>query len=166
MSCSTVRKEFVLATRMPLETGLMLFFKVAFVNGVLFIISIGIFLWIMIDNALRAHPPPLPQKMPHHPPTPGNIPGPPPSLNHGCINVKSGGNRWAHWLPGVCLKPPVTIHGQNMTFGVFAATFFEFVLFGMAVYKAVVSSSAKIKLNGRRSLTAILLHENIIYFFT
>lgn len=101
MSCSTVRKEFVLATRMPLETGLILFFKVAFVNGVLFIISIGIFLWIMIDNALRAHPPPLPQKMPHHPPTPGNIPGPPPSLNRGCINVKSGGNRWAHWLPGV-----------------------------------------------------------------
>jgi len=47
----------------------------------------------------------------------------------------------------------------------FAATLFEFVLFGMAVYKTVVSSSAKIKLNGRRSLTAILLHENIVYFF-
>jgi hypothetical protein len=46
-----------------------------------------------------------------------------------------------------------------------AATLFEFVLFGMAVYKTVVSYAAEVKLNGRRSLSAILLHENIVYFF-
>jgi len=42
---------------------------------------------------------------------------------------------------------------------------FEFILFVMAVYKTVVSSSARMRLNGRWSLTAILLHENIVYFF-
>ena len=47
----------------------------------------------------------------------------------------------------------------------FAATLFEFVLFGMVVYKSAVSSSAKVKINGRLSLTAILLHGNIVYFF-
>ena len=47
----------------------------------------------------------------------------------------------------------------------FPATLFEFVLFGMAVYKTIVSSSAKMKVNGRRSLAAILLHGNIVYFF-
>ena len=46
-----------------------------------------------------------------------------------------------------------------------AATFFEFVLFAMAVYKTIVSYAAKVRLNGRRSLSAILLHENIVYFF-
>ena len=47
----------------------------------------------------------------------------------------------------------------------FAATLFEFILFGMVVYKSIFSSSAKIKINGRLSLTAILLHGNIVYFF-
>ncbi|KIM37267.1 hypothetical protein M413DRAFT_448572 [Hebeloma cylindrosporum] len=106
---------------------------VAFVNGFLFMISVGIFLWIMIDNGL------------HHPPLPdfnsSDMPEKPPS----CLNIKGGGNRWAHWLP---------------------ATLFEFVLFGMAVYKTVISPPPGMRINGRRSLTAVLLHQNVLYFFT
>ena len=47
---------------------------------------------------------------------------------------------------------------------VFVATLFEFVLFGMAAYKTVVSYAAKVKLNGHGPLAVILLHENIVYF--
>lgn len=99
--------------------------RVAFVNGVLFAFSIGVFIFILIDNTLQ-------QKA-----STGNAPG------GDCPTFKEGG-RWAQWLP---------------------ATLFEFILFALAVYKTIVSSSAKTKLNGRWSLTAILLHENIVYFF-
>ncbi|KIM37264.1 hypothetical protein M413DRAFT_30990 [Hebeloma cylindrosporum] len=96
-----------------------------FVNGVLFAISVGVFIFILVDNTLQDKA------------TTGNAPG-------GDCPTFKGGGRWAQWLP---------------------ATFFEFILFTLAVYKTIVSSSAKIKLNGRWSLTAILLHENIVYFF-
>jgi hypothetical protein len=110
------------------------------VNGVLFIISIGIFLFILIDNTLHV---------------PENTPG------DGCPTVKGG--RWAQWLPGA-YQPLVTWNSSNVSHFI-SATLFEFVLFALALYKTIVSSSAKIKLNGRRSLAAILLHENIMYFF-
>ncbi|KIM46943.1 hypothetical protein M413DRAFT_266236 [Hebeloma cylindrosporum] len=150
--------------------------RVATVNGVLFAISVGIFLWIVLDNGLHHHslpsggppsgapppgapppgspppgppppglPPPgfAPGPPPPGPPPNGSFSGPPPRPKDGCVMSANDG-RWAPWLP---------------------ATIFEFVLFGLAVYKTIVSSSAKNKLNGRRSLTAILLHENIVYFF-
>jgi len=119
--------------------------KVAFVNGVLFVISIGIFLFILIDNTLH-----VTEK------TPGGA----------CPTFKGGG-RWAQWLPGV-YQLLVTCNSSNnvlISSWFSSATLFEFVLFALALYKTIVSSSAKIKLNGRRSLTAILLHDNIMYFF-
>ncbi|KIM37269.1 hypothetical protein M413DRAFT_276320 [Hebeloma cylindrosporum] len=113
--------------------------KVAFVNGFLFLISVAVFLWILISNALH-HPPVPPEIIPLPSTVPGNLPPLPGDVCQRSI----GGARWAQWVP---------------------ATLFEFVLFGMAVYKTVFSSAAKTKLNGRWSLTAILLHENIVYFF-
>ncbi|KIM42609.1 hypothetical protein M413DRAFT_26638 [Hebeloma cylindrosporum] len=95
--------------------------RVAFVNGTLFVISIGFFVWVKVDNALHAI---------------GRRP------QRG--NCSNGDTRWAQWLP---------------------ATVFELVLFGMAVYKSLVSYAAKVKLNGRLPLSAILLHGNIVYFF-
>jgi len=63
-------------------------------------------------------------------------------------------------------NPYCFIHRANsLPWVVSAATLFEFVLFGMAVYKTVVSYTAKVRVNGHRSLSAILLHENIVYFF-
>lgn len=41
---------------------------------------------------------------------------------------------------------------------------FEFVLFGFAIFKAVASSSAHVKINERSTLTSVLLRENIVYF--
>jgi len=57
--------------------------------------------------------------------------------------VINGNSQWALWIP---------------------AMFFEFVLFGFAVYKSAVSTAARMKLNQRTTLTGILLHENILYF--
>ncbi|KIM37520.1 hypothetical protein M413DRAFT_30739 [Hebeloma cylindrosporum] len=141
--------------------------RVAVVNGVLFVISVGVFLWIFLYNAIhhpknvppppRRPPPPGGHPPPGHPPPPGPPPpggppvpgrppphGPPPPWKNGC-SLSMGDARWATWLP---------------------ATIFEFVLFGMAVYKTIISTSAKTMLNNRRSLTAILLQENMVYFFT
>jgi hypothetical protein len=52
--------------------------KVAFVNGILFVISIGTFLFILIDNTLDVTE---------------NTPG-------GACPTFKGGGRWAQWLPG------------------------------------------------------------------
>jgi len=102
--------------------------KVAVFNGILFIISIGLFLWVMIVNAIHRH-----------------------SLIAGLVAlpligcpVVNGGSRWALWVP---------------------ATVYEFILFGFAVYKSIISSTVRVKLNHRQSLAAVLLQENIIYFF-
>ena len=115
-------------------------------NGVLFVISIGLFTWIMVENALHAI-------------------GPRPSRGR----CASGDRRWAQWVPGAFFTTPVLftiLHRVNAwPWVISAVTLFEFGLFGMAVYKTVVSYTAKVKLNGRRSLSAILLHENIVYFF-
>jgi len=46
-----------------------------------------------------------------------------------------------------------------------SATVYEFILFGFAVHKSIVSSTARVKLNHRQSLKAVLLQENILYFF-
>ena len=117
--------------------------KVAFVNGVLFIISIAIFLYILIDNTLHIME---------------NTPS-------GACPTFKGGVRWALWLPGA-YQPFITRNYSDISlFFFFLATLFEFFLFALALYKTIVSSSAKIQLNGRRSLAAILLHENIMYFF-
>jgi len=57
--------------------------------------------------------------------------------------VINGGNRWAVWVP---------------------ATLFEFNLFILALYKSAVSTSARMKLNGRLTLITILLQDHILYF--
>ncbi|CAA7266800.1 unnamed protein product [Cyclocybe aegerita] len=101
--------------------------KVALFNGILFILSIGFFIWIMIINAMNRY------KMIQHA---MHLPLP------GCPTI-NGGTQWAQWIP---------------------ATIFEFVLFSFVIYKAIVSTSARIRLNKRLSLTAILLSENTVYF--
>jgi len=63
------------------EICLTLCSKVAFVNGVFFIISIGIYFWILIDNTLH-------QK--------AEIED---TVRNACPTFKGGG-RWAQWLPG------------------------------------------------------------------
>jgi len=57
--------------------------------------------------------------------------------------VINGNTQWALWIP---------------------AMLFEFILFGFAVFKSIVSTAARMKLNKRTTLTGILLHENILYF--
>lgn len=110
---------------MPSYCSLMFWFKVAFVNGVLFVISVGVFLWILIDNELH-HPPNIPPSPggqpppcepddpPGGPPPPGLPPPPggqapprwPPSSQDAC-SMSIGGGRRAPWLPGAS-QPPVT----------------------------------------------------------
>jgi len=101
--------------------------KVAIFNAVVFIISIGLFIWLMVLNALRRAAMIAPAI---HLPLPGC-----PTIN--------GGLQWALWIP---------------------PSIFELLLFGFALQKAVASSAARIKLNGRFSLTAVLLGDNILYF--
>jgi hypothetical protein len=103
--------------------------KVAMFNGLLFIASIAIFLWLMTIDAIHRNSVikefvqlPLP----------------------GCPTVNGGNNQWSLWLP---------------------AMFFEFVLFGFAIYRIVTSRFDRIKLNKRQSLAAVLLNENVGYFF-
>jgi len=146
------------------------------VNGVLFTISIAVFLWILIHgNSVQGHPGPPPGL----PPPPGH--GPPPPPGHGPLPPGHGhgppppppcpplsqDSRRAQWIPGVYPQPRCYKFWlkHKLPTSWFPATIFEFILFGMAVYKAIVSSSAKVHINGRRSLTAILLSENIVYFF-
>ena len=64
-------------------------------NGVLFVISIGMFLWITVKNTLQAI---------------GRQPS-----NSRCGSLK-GDTRWAQWLPGAFFnKPPVLF--CNSTWG-------------------------------------------------
>ncbi|KAF9532630.1 hypothetical protein CPB83DRAFT_890820 [Crepidotus variabilis] len=99
--------------------------KIALFNGVIFVISVALFLYVMIVNTMnrerliaKAIMLPLP----------------------GCPAI-NGGSQWAQWLP---------------------ATLFEFLLFGFVFYKSVVS--ARVKVNGRSTLAAVLIHENMTYF--
>jgi hypothetical protein len=115
--------------------------KVALVNGILFIISIGIFLFILIDNTLHV--------MEIHR-------GVRVRLLRGAFDGFNGFLvRINHSLLAI-IAIYLTLFQQR---------FSNFFLFALALYKTIVSSSAKIQLNGRRSLAAILLHENIMYFF-
>jgi hypothetical protein len=102
--------------------------KVALFNGILFIISIGLFLWVLVINANHRN-----------------------SLIGGLVKLPligcpavNGGSQWALWVP---------------------ATVYEFILFGFAVSKSIVSNTSRVKLNHRQSLSAVLLQENILYFF-
>ncbi|RXW17008.1 hypothetical protein EST38_g8847 [Candolleomyces aberdarensis] len=61
----------------------------------------------------------------------------------GCPAI-NGGIQWSLWVP---------------------AMIFEFVLFGFALYKSVRSLAIKTPLQDRPSLTAILVGDNILYFF-
>ncbi|CAA7266450.1 unnamed protein product [Cyclocybe aegerita] len=103
--------------------------RIALFNAVLFLASIGIFLWIMIVNAMKRGKA-ISQAL--HLPLPG-------------CPVINGGTGWSLWI---------------------APTVFEFTLFLFVVYKSIVSVSARIRLNQRVSLTAVLLQENILYFFS
>jgi len=101
--------------------------KVALFNGILFLISIGLFLRLLIVNAFHRT----------------DIIEPFIGLPLlGCPLVNCSGH-WTLWVP---------------------ATVYEFILFGLAMYKAATSSTARIKLNHRPSLTAVLLQENLLYF--
>jgi len=101
--------------------------KIALFNGILFLISIGLFLWVLVVNALHRI----------------NLISPFIKLPLiGCPGV-NGGGQWALWVP---------------------ATVYEFILFGFALYKAVNSRTARINVNHRPSLMAVLLQENILYF--
>ncbi|KIM47051.1 hypothetical protein M413DRAFT_268663 [Hebeloma cylindrosporum] len=134
--------------------------RLAIFNGILFVISIAMFLWLFVENQLQDNnqgppPPPPGHGLPpppgrgpppppgHGPPPPGHGPPPPPGPPQMCESLAQN-RKHAQWIP---------------------ATLFEFILFGMAVYKTIVSSSARVDINGRRSLTAILLSDNIVYFF-
>ncbi|KAF8150910.1 hypothetical protein B0H34DRAFT_801819 [Crassisporium funariophilum] len=61
----------------------------------------------------------------------------------GCPTINAGTSQWALWVP---------------------ATIFELVLFVFALFKSAVSTSARVKLNGRVTLTAFLIHDNMLYF--
>jgi len=101
--------------------------KVALFNGILFLISIALFLWMLVVNSYSRNKAITPfTKLPLI----------------GCPVVKGGG-QWVIWVP---------------------ATVYEFILFGFALYKAVTSSTAGIKLNDRPTLKAVLLQQNILYF--
>jgi len=101
--------------------------KVALFNGILFLISIGLFLWILVVNAF--HRTDIIEPFIGLP-----LPGCP------LVNCSS---HWTLWIP---------------------ATVYEFLLFGLALYKAATSSTARIKFNDRPSLAAVLLRENLLYF--
>ncbi|PPQ92205.1 hypothetical protein CVT25_008979 [Psilocybe cyanescens] len=123
--------------------------KIAVINIVLFIISVGLFLWIMIVNAIQRKV--MIDGLRQLPP-------------RGCPSI-NGGSQWALWMPGahfmLLLKPAVKLNDELM---VLAAMSFEFVLFGFAVFKAFVSTSALAQINERASLISVLLSENILYF--
>ena len=70
-------------------------FEIAFVNGVLFIISIGVFLWILIANVLHPHPHVPLGNIPLSSAIPDNLPPPPKDT---CPST-TGGPRWAQWVP-------------------------------------------------------------------
>jgi hypothetical protein len=101
--------------------------KIALFNGILFLISIGLFLVILVEKAI------------HRPSTITSLVESP---LVGCPIVNRG-SQWELWVP---------------------ATVYEFILFGFALYKAVASSSAWIKLNRRPTLMAVLIQGNILYF--
>ena len=92
MSYSTVQEKFVyLAIKCPFKVAWRFFFQVAFVNGVLFVTSIGIFFWIMIKNTLHRSPiKPDPQQV----------------LKNTCPPLPEG-SRWALWAPGASLQPVI-----------------------------------------------------------
>jgi len=62
----------------------------------------------------------------------------------GCPTI-NGGTEWALWIP---------------------PTVFEFILFMFVIYKGIKSFSARIRLNERVSLIAVLIQENTLYFLT
>ncbi|KAF8956178.1 hypothetical protein BDZ97DRAFT_203423 [Flammula alnicola] len=94
--------------------------KIATFNGILFAVSLALFLWIMVKNTIRWNL--MIVQLVHLP-------------LMGCP-VINGGSQRAQWIPDLHY-----------------------------IYKAVVSTAAQTKLNRRPSLTASLLHENILYFF-
>lgn len=75
----------------------------------------------------------------------------------GCPAI-NGGSQWAQWLPGLFLAAL----GFALLISSGIATLFEFILFGFIFYKAVVG--ARVRVNGRSTLAAVLIHENIAYF--
>ncbi|PPQ63567.1 hypothetical protein CVT24_004864 [Panaeolus cyanescens] len=62
----------------------------------------------------------------------------------GCHPTLNKGLQWELWLP---------------------ATLFELLLFSQALYKTVISTSIRIRLNKRISLAQFLLQDSLMYFF-
>ena len=119
--------------------------QIAYFNGIIFAISIVFFVWVLVQNAVRRSI--LIAQIVQLPRT-------------GCPAI-NGGSQWAQWVPG----KPFKLCGRQRIEVVSPATGFEVILFGFAIAKCFISSSARTKLNERLSLIAILLRENILYFF-
>ena len=80
-------------------------------NGILFVISIGVFLWILIDNVLHPHPHGPPENIPISSTIPDN---PPPLPKKSCPST-SGGPRWAQWVPRAYQQTNPFICNSNLT---------------------------------------------------
>jgi hypothetical protein len=118
---------------------------VAFINAILFTLSIGAFCYILIHNALRraaviADAVKLPLL--------------------GCPTIHSG-IEWLQWIPGICLFVSVD---RLQLIQVFAAMIYELILFLFAVYKTTISITESIKFDRQLSLLHIILRDNILYF--
>ncbi|KAF8199731.1 hypothetical protein BJ912DRAFT_663462 [Pholiota molesta] len=103
--------------------------RILWFNAALFAVSIGLFIWILVVNAISRKQ---------------LIANGVDLRLLGCPVVNCG-SEWAQWIP---------------------ASVFEFVLFGFAVYKGIASNTIRIKIGNRLSLGAIIISENVIYFFS
>lgn len=117
------------------------------INFILFLASVGVYLWILIHNALRrraviadAIKLPLP----------------------GCPSIHTG-IEWAQWVPGKIYKFDVFKSYFWSCFSI--ATAFEGILFGWALYKTLRSSVIRWSSGARISLYEVILRDNLIYFF-
>ena len=121
--------------------------RIAIYNGVLFLASIAVFIWVMIFSAQhrRLTVSRIASKY--------RLPGCP------AIN---GGIRWAVWVPGTLVFFGLT-HFELTTVWPLA-TIFEFNLFCLALYKSISSVAAKLKIGDRPTLIKVLVQDNILYF--
>ena len=124
--------------------------QVALINAVLFLASIGVFLWILIFNAMRRRD--VIANAIHYP-----LPG--------CPSVHSG-IEWAQWVPG---EWSLTIHALCRMRSACSfwplATVFECILFFWAIYKTISSTVTRWKEGHQISLYHLILRDNIFYFF-
>jgi hypothetical protein len=81
----------------------------------------------------------------------------------GCPAI-NGGIQWSLWIPGKYLILAIFPYHGWLTTPLFEAMAFEIVMFSFALYRSARSLTINTPLQDRRSLTAILLGDNILYF--